>query len=42
MNIEPTTELTVLGWSVVLLVHIAIQGCLVLPKRGLAWNGGAR
>ncbi len=43
MNIEPTTELAVLGWSVVLLlVHIAVQGGLVLPQRGLAWNAGPR
>lgn len=43
MNIPVTAELRVLGWSVVLLlVHIAIQGALVLRERGLRWNAGPR
>jgi uncharacterized MAPEG superfamily protein len=38
-----TVELQLLGWSVVLLVaHIAVQGALVAPLRGLAWNAGPR
>lgn len=43
MDMPVTTELMLLGWSVVLLlVHIAVQGGLVLPKRGLTWNAGPR
>jgi len=38
-----TTELQLLGWSVVLLiVHIGFQGALVAPLRGAAWNAGPR
>jgi len=36
-------ELSLLGWSVVLLiVHIALQGAFVAPLRGWAWNAGPR
>ena len=36
-------ELTVLGWSVVLLfVHIMIQGVTATRERGVAWNAGPR
>jgi uncharacterized MAPEG superfamily protein len=36
-------ELQLLGWSVVLLLaHIAVQGALVTPLRGLPWNAGPR
>lgn len=36
-------ELSLLGWSVVLLiVYIGAQGALVTPLRGLAWNAGPR
>jgi uncharacterized MAPEG superfamily protein len=36
-------ELQLLAWSVVLLiVHIAVQGALVAPLRGAAWNAGPR
>lgn len=38
-----TTELTILGLSVVLLVvHIGIQGQSVTKERGTTWNAGAR
>lgn len=37
------TEITLLGWSVVLLlVHIAFQSGLSARQRGLAWGAGAR
>ncbi len=37
------TEITLLGWSVVLLlVHIFVQGGLSARQRGLAWGAGAR
>jgi uncharacterized MAPEG superfamily protein len=37
------TEITLLGWSVVLLlVHIVFQGGLSASQRGLAWGAGAR
>lgn len=43
MFVPITSELTLLGWSVVLLlVHVALQGGLVLPKRGVRWNAGPR
>jgi len=43
MDIPVSTELTLLGWSVVLLLlHVAVQGGLVAPKRGLTWNAGPR
>ena len=36
-------ELILLGWSVVLLIaYIGVQGALVSPLRGLAWNAGPR
>ncbi len=36
-------EITLLGWSVVLLlVHIAFQGGLSARQRGVAWGAGAR
>jgi uncharacterized MAPEG superfamily protein len=36
-------ELRLLAWSVLLLiVHIAVQGGLVAPLRGAAWNAGPR
>ncbi len=39
MNIE----LQILAWSVVLLiVHIMVQGALVAPIKGMAWNAGPR
>ncbi|KQT42881.1 hypothetical protein ASG43_15070 [Aureimonas sp. Leaf454] len=38
-----STELALLGWSVVLLlVHVALQGQLATAERGLGWNAGAR
>ncbi|KQS04637.1 hypothetical protein ASG11_10560 [Sphingomonas sp. Leaf357] len=38
-----TTELTILGLSVLLLVvHIGIQGQTVTKERGRAWNASAR
>ncbi|HEY5412312.1 MAG TPA: MAPEG family protein [Caulobacteraceae bacterium] len=38
-----TLELQLLAWSVLLLIaHIAVQGALVSPLRGLAWNAGPR
>ncbi len=38
-----STELAVLGWSVLLLlVHIGLQGGLAIPLRGLSWNAGPR
>ena len=37
------TELVLLGWSTVLLfVHIMLQGQLVTRDRGLDWNAGPR
>ena len=43
MDIPVTTELGLLGWSVILLlVHIAFQGGLALRERGLRWDAGAR
>jgi uncharacterized MAPEG superfamily protein len=37
------TELTLLGWSAVLLVvHILLQGRLATRERGLEWNAGPR
>ena len=37
------TELTLLGWSAVLLfAHVMIQGQMVTWERGLQWNAGAR
>jgi len=37
------TELTLLGWSVaLLLVHIALQGQLGTASRGARWGAGAR
>ena len=43
MDVPVATEIMLLGWSVMLLlVHIALQGGLVLPKRGLTWNAGPR
>ena len=43
MDIPISTEINLLGWSVVLLLaHITVQGGLVLPKRGLVWNAGPR
>lgn len=36
-------ELRLLVWSVVLLlVHMAVQGALVMPLRGAVWNAGPR
>ena len=36
-------ELQLLAWSVVLLIaHIVVQGLLVAPLRGAAWNAGPR
>jgi uncharacterized MAPEG superfamily protein len=36
-------EMHLLAWSVVLLfVHIATQGALAVPLRGLTWNAGPR
>ena len=38
-----TLELQLLAWSVLLLIgHIAVQGALVAPLRGLTWNAGPR
>ena len=38
-----TTELSVLGWSVVLgLVHIGLAAAAATHERGLAWNVSAR
>ena len=38
-----TVELQLLAWSVVLLIaHIVVQGLLVAPLRGAAWNAGPR
>lgn len=38
-----STELLVLGWStILLLVHVCLQGQLVTAERGLGWNAGAR
>lgn len=45
MNTIPplTTELAVLGWSIVLLfIHIGLQGQFATAERGLGWNAGAR
>ena len=44
MNTTPlTTELTVLAWSVILLiVHIFAQGGSATASLGLAYNAGAR
>ena len=40
---EMPLELMLLGWSTVLLfVHIMIQGQTVTRERGLVWNAGAR
>lgn len=37
------SEIQLAGWSVLLLVvHIAVQGALVAPLRGAAWNAGPR
>ncbi|EPX54972.1 Inner membrane protein [Cystobacter fuscus DSM 2262] len=37
------TEITLLGWSVVLLlVHVFLQSGLNARERGLAWGAGAR
>lgn len=36
-------ELTLLGWSVVLLLaHVALQGQTMTRERGLSWGAGAR
>jgi uncharacterized MAPEG superfamily protein len=36
-------ELSLLGWSVVLLiVYIVAQGALVVPLKGMTWNAGPR
>lgn len=36
-------EVTLLGWSVVLLLaHIALQGQTMTRERGVAWGAGAR
>ncbi|SFP48448.1 MAPEG family protein [Sphingomonas rubra] len=36
-------ELTLLGWSVVLLLaHLALQGQTMTRERGFAWGAGAR
>jgi uncharacterized MAPEG superfamily protein len=36
-------ELQLLAWSVVLLIaHIMVQGALVAPIKGMAWNAGPR
>jgi uncharacterized MAPEG superfamily protein len=38
-----TSVLQLLAWSVVLLIaHMAVQGALVAPLRGLRWNAGPR
>src|ERR1700722_14954914 len=38
-----TLDLQLLTWSVVLLLaHIMVQGALVAPLRGAAWNAGPR
>lgn len=38
-----TTELTILGWSIILLfVHIALQSQLATLDRGIGWNAGPR
>ena len=38
-----TVELKLLAWSVVLLIaHIGVQGLLVAPLKGAAWNAGPR
>jgi uncharacterized MAPEG superfamily protein len=38
-----TTELMLLGWSVILLLaYTAVQGGLETREKGLAWNAGAR
>ncbi|NJC32786.1 putative MAPEG superfamily protein [Sphingomonas jejuensis] len=38
-----TTEILVLGWSVVLLLlHIAVQGALTARARGARYNAGPR
>lgn len=38
-----SVELRLLAWSVVLLLaHIAVQGALTIPIRGLVWNAGPR
>ncbi len=38
-----SVELQLLAWSVVLLIaHISVQGALVAPLRGAAWNAGPR
>lgn len=38
-----TTELTILGWSIILLfVHIALQSQLATFDRGIGWNAGPR
>ena len=38
-----TTELTILGWSIILLfVHLALQSQLATLDRGIGWNAGPR
>lgn len=38
-----SVEMQLLAWSVVLLfVYIIVQGALVAPLRGAAWNAGPR
>jgi uncharacterized MAPEG superfamily protein len=38
-----TTEIQILGWSVVLgLVYVAVAASLVTAQRGLKWNAGNR
>ena len=38
-----TVEIQLLAWSVVLLlVHIAVQGALVVSLKGPVWNAGPR
>lgn len=38
-----TTELTILGWSIILLfVHIALQSQMATSDRGIGWNAGPR
>jgi len=43
MHAEPSIEIRLLGWSViVLLAYIVAQAGLAVPERGLSWNAGPR
>ncbi|MDR6150849.1 MAPEG family protein [Sphingomonas sp. SORGH_AS_0742] len=38
-----TTELTILGWSIILFfVHLTLQSQLATLDRGIGWNAGPR